>query len=69
MSQRRVEPTMALVVKPAGLLPWEREALAALRKLTAGGRESTCGFMAIREAEREPSAKRPVFRLVKGGRP
>ncbi len=73
MSQRRVEPKMALVVKPAELLPWEREALAALRRLSAGGGRdmiiSTCGFMAMREAEREPRAKRPAFRLVKGGQP
>lgn len=62
--------------KNTGLLPWEREALEKLRKLTVGGREmilGTCHFMAIRESERlelasREKAKRPVFQLVQGGR-
>lgn len=54
------------------LLAWEREALSALRKLSLGGRKmivSTCGYLAIREAKTQEASKRPVFRLVKGGRP
>jgi hypothetical protein len=70
MNQPKVDPTIAFVIKPAGLLPWKRGALATLSQLTADSREviiSTCGLMAIREAEREPSAKRLAFQLVKGG--
>lgn len=67
MSKKPARGLSAVVVNRAELLPWEREALQALRTLSVGGRElmvSTCGFMAIREAEHKT---RPNLRLINGG--
>jgi hypothetical protein len=73
MSRKKVlNPHITIVAARADLLPWEREALAALSTISAEARAfmlGSCVFIARREAARKEEVARPVLRLISGGRP